>query len=272
MQNKLNKTLRDEWSVMHDEGGAWNQAHLEQSAIAVLGQMTAGVAHDFRNLLSVIDSALRIAERNLDFPAVARTYIDGARNGVERGLQLTSQLLEFAAQHVVVPRIEDPNKLITDLASLLNLISGPTTHIKLRLRSDIPKVRIEKFQFDAAILNLVANARDAMPEGGEIRILTDCVEDPDAAGRSYVCVSVQDVGSGMTCETMEQIFEPFFTTKGAGGTGLKLPQVRAFVNSNHGRLTVRSDPVRGTAVDLFFRPYEGGDKGESNGSTEQQGL
>jgi signal transduction histidine kinase len=242
MQNKLNRTLRDQWFVMHDAGGPWNQAQLEQSAIAVLGQMTAGATHDFRNLLSVIDSALRIAERNLEFPAVARKYIDGARNGVERGL-----------------------KLIRDLAPLLKLISGPTTHIKLRLRSDIPKVRVEKFQFDAAILNLVANARDATPEGGEIRIVTDCVEDPNEAGRSCVCVSVQDVGPGITCETMEQIFEPFFTTKGAGGTGLGLPQVRAFINSNHGRLTVKSDPAHGTAFDLFFPPCEHSDKVASNG-------
>jgi signal transduction histidine kinase len=213
--------------------------------------MTAGITHDFRNLLSVIDSALNLCERNLERPELVRKYINRAREGVGRGLQLTNQLLELAAHHVVAARPEDANELIADLAPLLKIAAGPQTRIHCTLRSHIPKCLVDRSQFDAAMLNLVANARDAMPNGGDVQISTDRMTEGDDA-RGYVSISVHDTGHGMTPDTMRRILVPFFTTKGVHGTGLGLPQVSAFVTSAQGRMAVTSSPGAGTSITLML--------------------
>ena len=219
--------------------------------LAGLGEMTAGITHDFRNLLSVIDSALNLSERNLERPELVRKYINRAREGVGRGLQLTTQLLQFAAHQVVAACPEDVNELIADLAPLLKITAGPQTRIDFKLRSDIPKCLVDRSQFDAALLNLVANARDAMPNGGRVRISTDRVTERDGA-RRYVSVGVHDTGHGMSPETLRKILVPFFTTKGVHGTGLGLPQVSAFVTSAQGRMAATSSPGAGTSITLML--------------------
>jgi signal transduction histidine kinase len=225
--------------------------------ISALGEMTGGIAHDFRNILTVIRSGLRLAERNLQCPDTLRACIAGAREGVDRGLQLTSQLLDFAKQQELEPRPGDANELLRNLELLLRYSAGPDVRIVLELASDIPECLIDPPQFNAAVLNLVVNARDAMPDGGEVRISTGRPESKNSAcgppsPGAYVRVRVKDSGQGMPAEVLQQIFDPLFTTKGAKGTGLGLPQVCAFMRLIGGYIDVASEPGIGTTIDLLF--------------------
>ncbi len=243
---------------------------VEQSArtvqrLSVLGEMTGGIAHDFRNILSVIDSGLRLAERNVSEPDTLRAFIAGARDGVARGLRLTSQLLAFAQQRELPTSGADVNGLLSSLEIFLKYGAGSLVRIDFHLSSDIPKCLVNPPQFAASILNLVINARDAMPRGGTIAITTACcgleadTREVGAAG-TYVRVRVRDNGSGMTEDVMKRIFEPFFTTKGERGTGLGVPQVRAFMRHIGGRLNVESEVGRGTTFDLFLPAVEAEEK------------
>ena len=225
--------------------------------IAALGEMTGGIAHDFRNILAVIKSSLSLVERNIDEPDKARLFIAGAREGVDRGVKLTAQLLTFAKLPELDTRPADVNTLLRNLAQFLSSGAGAGIRIVLDLAPDLPKCLLDASQFSAAILNLVLNARDAMPDGGEIRIRTEsCTVGPSAlrspAPGAYVRVRVIDSGRGMSAETAGKVFDPFFTTKGERGTGLGLPQVRTFMRMIGGDVSVVSDLGNGTTFDLLF--------------------
>ena len=229
--------------------------------ITALGEMTGGIAHDFRNILAVIESALRVAERSPDQPDKVRTCIVGAREGVARGLQLTSQLLAFAKHQELNAHGEDANECLENLELFLKYGGGPGIQIILELASELPKCVIDPAQFNAALLNLVVNARDAMPNGGQIRISTERVEvnsstsGPPEPG-IYVRVRVKDNGQGMSEETLREVFDPLFTTKGEKGTGLGLPQVRSFMRLIGGHASIVSEVGRGTTFDLLFPSAE----------------
>lgn len=230
--------------------------------LSVLGEMTGGIAHDFRNILSIIDSGLRLAESNLSDPDKIRTFISGAREGIARGVRLTSQLLNFAQQGEIKTCAADANALLKNLELFLKYGVGPSVCIVLECSPAIPKCLVDPSQFAAAILNLVVNARDAMPSaGGEVRIhtarfqTTPVTSEPGFDG-TYVRVRVQDNGSGMPDHVARRVFEPFFTTKGEKGTGLGVPQVGAFMRHIGGYVTVSSEQGRGTTVDLFFPAIE----------------
>jgi signal transduction histidine kinase len=225
--------------------------------LAVLGEMTAGIAHDFRNILAIIESGLRLAEKNRDQAEKVRAFITGAREGVDRGLKLTSQLLTFAKQGELEPRATNVNELLRTLELFLQYGAGSDIRIVFQLGSGIPKCLIDPAQFSAAVLNLVINARDAMPTGGEVQIATDRWEaqplgSSGPAPGVYVRVRIRDTGQGMPAEVLQQIFDPLFTTKGEKGTGLGLPQVYAFMRLMRGFVTVNSQPGSGTQFDLLF--------------------
>jgi signal transduction histidine kinase len=228
--------------------------------LSVLGEMTGGIAHDFRNILAVIDSGLRLAEKNSSDPRATCTFIAGARDGVARGLTLTSQLLTFAKQREFQARAADANELLKTLELFLRYGAGSEVRIILELSPSIPDCLIDPSQFNAAILNLVINARDAMPKGGEVRISTAPwivqASASDTAPGNYVRVRVRDNGTGMPDEVLQNIFHPFFTTKGELGTGLGLPQVGAFMRHIGGHIRVASDIGQGTTFDLFFPAAE----------------
>jgi signal transduction histidine kinase len=225
--------------------------------LSLLGEMTGGIAHDFRNVLAVIQSSLSLISRNENDPEKVRKFVAGAREGLSEGLELTSRLLAFAQQRDFEARPADANALLRSLELFLGYGAGPAIRVVLDLEPDIPRCLVDASQFNAALLNLVINARDAMPNGGKIKISTT----PAAVGESgrgpaprgnYVCVRVEDNGRGMPPETMRKIFQPFFTTKGDRGTGLGLPQVYAFMRRSGGYVDVASAPGRGTTVDLLF--------------------
>ena len=228
------------------EGSAAEQRGRATQRIAALGEMTGGIAHDFRNILAIIESALRLAERNSEAPEQVRAYIAGARDGVDRGLQLISQLLAFANQHELEARAGNANELLRNLELFLKYGAGSGIRVVLELISDIPQCLIDPSQFNAAVLNLVVNARDAMPNGGEVRISTERWEAKTAAPGApapgvYVRVRVQDSGQGMPADVVQKIFDPLFTTKGEKGTGLGLPQVCAFMQLIGGHVSVTSE-------------------------------
>jgi signal transduction histidine kinase len=221
--------------------------------VAALGEMARGIAHDFGNVLAVIESGVRLVEGSLDRPRELHGYLAGIHDGIERGRRLTARLLGFARPGEIDAQPGDANALIERMAPFLKYAVGPGIRIRLQLADRIPICRIEASRFTAAMLNLVVNARDAMPDGGEIEIRTKSLAVGDGAGRR-VCllVSVADSGMGMSEETAARIFDTWFTTKGEAGTGLGLPQVRHFVESNGGCVRVDSREGVGTRLDLLF--------------------
>ena len=232
--------------------------------LASLGEMTGGIVHDFRNILAVIESGLRLAEKHSGEPEKASVFIAGVHDGIDRGLKLTSQLLTFARQRKFEAREGDANELLRQLELFLRYGAGPGIHIVFELAPDIPNCLLDPSQFNAAILNLVVNARDAMPNGGELQISTErwqvgtTTQDLPVPG-IYVRVRVKDRGQGMPPETLKRIFDPFFTTKGERGTGLGLPQVCAFMRLIGGHVSVASEREKGTTVDLLFPTVEPAD-------------
>ena len=213
-----------------------------------LGEMAGGIAHDFRNVLAVIGSALNLAERHSGDSEKAALYLAAARESVERGLRLSSRLLTLARPHGLDIHPHSITALIGELAPFLRYGAGPDIRVSLELCEDAPECRVDAPQFNAALLNLVVNARDAMPDGGEIRISAD-VPDGDP---HWFRVAVADTGHGMSNETIARIFNPWFTTKGEIGTGLGLPQVCAFMRLVGGRVEVSSEVGKGTTFELLF--------------------
>ena len=179
-----------------EKRSAMEQRARATQRLAAIGEMTGGIAHDFRNLLAVIKSGLRLAERSCEEPEKVRTYIAAARDGIDRGVKLTSQLLAFAKLQELEARAGDVNELLDSLRLLLKYSAGPGVRIKFGLGSTIPKCLVDPSQFGAAVLNLVVNARDAMPNGGVVEISTDrwqarAATSPSPTPGTYVRVRTQ---------------------------------------------------------------------------------
>jgi PAS domain S-box-containing protein len=232
-----------------------------------LGQLTGGLAHDFNNLLTAILGACELALRNADNPDKLRRMLDGVRNSAQRGAGLTKQLLAFArAQPLEIKQID-----------LKNFFSDVTTLIRPSLRSNIELVTEFSDQLwpvdadggalELAILNLAFNARDAMKDGGGLRISARNVVlngEPEGLRGEHVAMTVADTGTGMSPEVVERVFEPFFTTKGFGeGTGLGLSQVFGFVKQIGGAITAESQPGEGATFTLYLPASRGATASET---------
>ncbi|MDP8915735.1 MAG: ATP-binding protein [Pseudomonadota bacterium] len=225
-----------------------------------IGQLTGGVAHDFNNLLTVIigglDMMLRRPEQTDRVVRLAGAALTAAR----RGEQLIQQLLAFSRRQMVRPETLNPNRLLLDFESLAGRAAGEAVDLALDLDPAVDPIRIDPALFQSAVLNLIVNARDAMPEGGAITIRsrnvhrrTEEVAEQGMAPGPYVAVSVTDSGSGMDPETLVHVFEPFFTTKDVGkGSGLGLAQVYGFTRSAGGDVAISTEVGVGTTVSLFF--------------------
>jgi signal transduction histidine kinase len=186
-----------------------------------------------------------------------RAYLAAAREGIDRGIELTSLLLAFAKHQELDAHVGDVNEFLRSFAPFLRYGAGKDVRIKLELNPDVPTCLVDPALFDAAVLNLVVNARDAMADGGEIRIVTErLIRRSAMSGQSglevYTRVRIKDSGCGMSEEVLQQVFNPFFTTKGENGTGLGLSQVRAFMQMLGGDVSIKSKPGIGTTVDLLF--------------------
>lgn len=224
--------------------------------LAALGELTGGIAHDFRNLLTAIGSGLRLAENNWEDPTKLRAYLAETKIAIDGGIALTSQLLAFARHQSLDPHVGNVNEYLHTFEPFLRYGAGPDVRLILDLTPDLPNCLLDPAFFDAAVLNLVTNARDAMPKGGRIDITTRQVSGSDTPGinitSNQVRVRVKDEGCGMPADIVHEVFDPFFTTKGDRGTGFGLPQVRAFMDMVGGTIAISSEPEAGTTVDLFF--------------------
>jgi PAS domain S-box-containing protein len=248
-----------------------------------LGRLAGGVAHDFNNLLTIIIGNTEIILSRLPAEAPQHAQATQIQRAGQRAASLTRQLLAFSRKQLVQPRRLDLNRLVADFAQMLPRLIGEDIRLVTRLAPGTLRVTADPGQLEQVIMNLAVNARDAMPEGGQLTLATSLVTAlPDAADPlaapptgPHACLAIQDTGCGMTQEVLEQIFEPFFTTKPSGkGTGLGLATVYGIVKQAGGHLTTESAPGQGTTFRLYL-PYAGdrtaGDTAELPAATPSQG-
>jgi PAS domain S-box-containing protein len=223
----------------------------------VVGQLTGGIAHDFNNLLTAALANLELLGERVAADQRLRGLAEAAIAAVERGSNLTRRLLTFASDQELRTETVDLNGLVQGMDDLLRRTLGEDIEIVTGLAPELGMCRADPSQAENAILNLAINAREAMPDGGTLKIETgnsefnqdDVAADPDIMPGQYVVVSITDTGTGMTPEVAERAFDPFFTTREVGkGTGLGLGMVYGFVKQSDGRVEIDSEPGRGTTV------------------------
>lgn len=226
-----------------------------------LGQLSGGIAHDFNNLLSVISGYCELLEPELPPDSVLHRNCEQIKKAGEKAAGLTRQLLAFTRQQVLEPRILDLNAVVLDLEKMLNRVIGEDIELRTSLDRSLASVKADRGQIEQVIMNLVVNARDAMPNGGRLIVQTANIivdesfargHHPQAPG-AYVRLSVADTGIGMDAETQARIFEPFFTTKEVGkGTGLGLSTVYGVIRQSGGHIWVDSQVGRGTTFEVYL--------------------
>jgi len=223
-----------------------------------VGQLTGGIAHDFNNLLMAVLGSLEIAKKRAAAGQENEELIDIAIQGAKRGAALTQRLLAFSRKQDLNLEAVDVPELVREMAVLLERTIGPQIEIATTYPLSLPAVLSDPNQLEAAVLNLVVNARDAMPKGGVIKIeasrrLVERDQVRDLEPGEYVCLSVADEGSGMDAATLEKAITPFFTTKGIGkGTGLGLPMVHGLMAQSGGALVLHSQEGEGTRAELWL--------------------
>jgi two-component system, chemotaxis family, CheB/CheR fusion protein len=236
------------------------QLHQAQKMEAI-GNLTGGMAHDFNNLLSVvignIDLLRDLRKGDSDLNELTREALDAAF----RGADLTRRLLAFARQQPLRPQRVDVNALVSGITRLLSRTLGEDVEITLDLFPELWPVVVDPAQLEASLTNLATNARDAMPDGGSLMVVTDnryldadyAAQQTEVVPGGYVMIEVSDTGIGMSQEVMARIFEPFFTTKSRDkGTGLGLSMVFGFIKQSGGHISVYSEPGIGTTFRLFL--------------------
>jgi len=243
---------------------------IQSQKMEALGQLTGGISHDFNNLLAVVLGNLDLLADNPGLPQSAKRHIDLARRAAARGAEMTRRLLIFARRQPLAARVTDVNDLIRSMEELLRRPLGRTIDVRLDLAANLWPAEIDQGQMEMTLLNLGVNARDAMPEGGILRIATDNLQ--VASGQAdmpknlqagdYVRITVSDTGRGMAPEVMARAFDPFFTTKDIGrGTGLGLSMAYGFVTQSGGHIDLSSAPGQGTVVRILlprsFQPLAG---------------
>jgi PAS domain S-box-containing protein len=226
-----------------------------------LGQLTGGLAHDFNNLLTAILGASDLALRNLSDPEKLRRMLDGVRNSAQRGASLTKQLLAFArAQPLEIHKIELKD-FFAELMTLIRPSLRSNIELFVETSDQLWPIDGDAGALELAILNLAFNARDAMPDGGTLRIAAANVVltgQPEGLKGEHVALRVSDTGTGMSRDVMERVFEPFFTTKSFGeGTGLGLSQVFGFAKQLGGAISVDSEPDKGSTFTLYLPASHG---------------
>jgi two-component system, cell cycle sensor histidine kinase and response regulator CckA len=237
------------------------QQHQQAHKMEAIGQMAAGVAHDFNTLLTVILGYCELLLADEDEDNTRQLAIAEIQKAGESAARLTRQLLAFSRKQIIEPTVLDVNAIVSSMQAMLRRLIGEDVSVALVLRPRLAPVTADRGQIEQIIMNLAMNARDAMPRGGALSIETDNVEvhenrpaTPHAlsAGR-YVTLTVTDTGTGMTPHVLNRLFEPFFTTKELGkGTGLGLATVYRIVESTGGTIDVSSEVGKGTSITVYF--------------------
>ncbi len=232
------------------------EALSQSRKVEAIGNLTGGIAHDFNNLLTPIMGSLELLRKRLPDDASLLKLVDHALEGAKRGASLTSRMLAFARKHEHKKQPTDVGALIAGMAELLDRSLG-AVQLRVHVDADLPKVMADPHQLEAALLNLVLNARDAMDGSGEIKVeINLTVVERDTVNLktgTYVCMSVTDSGHGMDETTLQRAAEPFFTTKGIGkGTGLGIPMVQGFAEQSGGIMLLKSAPGHGTRAEVIL--------------------
>jgi two-component system, cell cycle sensor histidine kinase and response regulator CckA len=225
-----------------------------------IGRLAAGVAHDFNNLLTVVIGYAELAASKLADQPALQTEMHEIRQAGERGASLVGQLLAFSRKQLLRPEIVELNEVVRSLQKLLRRLIGEDIDLTVKLGRAVGRVKTDRTQIEQVLINLAANARDAMPHGGRLSIETTSVTlgdvlpgGPDLPAGNYVLLVVADTGIGMDSETLSHIFEPFFTTKGRGqGTGLGLATVYGIVKQSGGTIVTRSEKDRGSTFNIYL--------------------
>ncbi|MGB7277982.1 MAG: PAS domain S-box protein [Pseudolabrys sp.] len=231
---------------------------LQSQKLEAIGQLTGGIAHDFNNLLSAVLGSLELLRKRLPDDPRAVALLENATQGAQRGTTLTKRMLAFARNYELKKEVIGVPELVRGMTELLQRSVGPSYSVETRFPLALKPVEVDANQLELALLNLSLNARDAMPDGGDI-ILSAREERIAAANRpgleagQYIRISVIDTGDGMDEETLRRAAEPFFTTKGVGkGTGLGLSMVHGFAEQSGGRLILYSQKGSGTTAELWL--------------------
>jgi PAS domain S-box-containing protein len=240
------------------ERRAADEQRRQAQKMEAIGQLTGGVAHDFNNLLTAIIGNLEMLATASREGSAAKRYADAALRAAARGGRLTEHLLAFSRRQEIRPRTVSVNDILSETLILCQKTVGEGIELEVRLQPGIWACHIDRDQFEAAMLNLVANARDAISRSGRLTIATENVtagnsEGFDLVAGDYVVVSVTDAGCGMTADELARAFEPFFTTKEVGkGTGLGLSQVYGFAQQSGGAARIESRKGVGTTVRIYL--------------------
>ena len=262
-------TFNDESAILNTFIDISERKRLEQELyrskkMDALGRLAGGIAHDFNNVLTIILGISMLALNRLASSDLLRGDLEEIKKAAERAASLTQQLLAFSGRQMRGPSTLDFNEVVTALQTMLHRLIGEDINLEIVCTPGLGHVRADRVQLEQIIMNLVVNARDAMPHGGKLMLQTANVETTTHSPESrvmlpgdYVLLQAKDTGLGMDAETQSRIFEPFFTTKGPGkGTGLGLSTVYGIVKQLGGYIFVESEVGRGTTFNLYFPKVE----------------
>ncbi len=277
VDSRLGKALHVIAIPLRDENGLYSAIHVIQDVtesrrlegalrqaqkLEAVGRLAGGVAHDFNNILGVVLGYSELIQQEVADREPSSKYVQSIMGAVEQAKRVTSQLLAFSRKQVMQPRVLNLNEVVLGLSEMLHHLIGEDVELIVTPEADLGLVQADRVQIEQVLMNLVVNARDAVPKGGEIVIATTNVEidhhqpvgmrEPIAPG-CYVMVSVRDTGVGMDEETMSHVFEPFYTTKEKEkGTGLGLAIVYGIVKQSSGYVGVESAPTRGSTFKIYL--------------------
>ncbi|NBW07141.1 MAG: response regulator [Caulobacteraceae bacterium] len=235
------------------------QQTLQSQKMEAIGQLTAGLAHDFNNILQIIDGSLERIDSRRGDPVAMDRFLGAARTATSRGAALTKQLLAFARRSRLEPRATDVSLLVNSVAELLDSTIGAGCTLQFHLQRRLPPVKVDPILLETALLNLIINARDAMGGEGDITLsvklarLEDDSVAPRLANGDYLSIEVSDNGPGMPPHVKTRAAEPFFTTKPPGqGTGLGLAMAHGFASQSGGRLEIESEEGEGATIRILL--------------------
>jgi two-component system, NtrC family, sensor kinase len=263
-----NEQLQIEIAERKQAQAALEESHkmvLRQERLAAVGQLSAGVAHDFNNIMTVIHGHASLLLLNDQVPGVVHDPLREIEAAAMRAAKLTQQLLAFSRKQVMQPRNINLGEVANSLSAMLGRTIGEQITLQCQYSPALPTVHADPSMIEQVLMNLAVNARDAMPNGGDLTINVDPVEiskkhaarNPEACAGRFVCLSVRDTGCGMDKDIASRIFEPFFTTKDVGkGTGLGLATVYGIAKQHHGWIEVESALGRGSLFQIFFPAIE----------------